>query len=106
LCRQLVALGATCLVVRPRRLERYGRRRKTDKRDAAQPAADLAHHRAGRTGLLIAVRIPTVAEELRRRRLGYRTSHEVYHGSVLSRRPQVASCGKLFGSCPRKRSNG
>jgi transposase len=66
LCRQLVALGATCLVVRPRRLERYRRRRKTDKRDAAQLAADLAHHRAGRTGLLIAVRIPTVAEELRR----------------------------------------
>jgi transposase len=65
-CRQLLALGATCLVVRPRRLERYGRRRKTDKRDAAQLAADLAHHRAGRTGLLIPVRIPTVTEELRR----------------------------------------
>jgi transposase len=66
LARQLIALGATCLVVRPRKLERYGRRRKTDKRDARQLAEDLAHHCAGRTGLLIPVRIPTPEEELRR----------------------------------------
>lgn len=66
LARQLIALGATCLVVRARKLERYGRRRKTDKRDARQLAEDLAHHRAGRTGLLIPVRLPTVEEELRR----------------------------------------
>jgi transposase len=66
LARQLIALGATCLVVRPRRLERYGRRRKTDPRDSRQLAEDLANHLAGRTGLLIPVRLPTVEEELRR----------------------------------------
>lgn len=66
LARELKALGAECLVVRPRKLERYGRRRKTDPRDARQLAEDLAHHVAGRRGLLIAVRIPTVDEELRR----------------------------------------
>ena len=30
LARGLIALGAECLVVRPRKLERYGRRRNTD----------------------------------------------------------------------------
>jgi transposase len=66
LARQLISLGADCLVVRPRKLERYGRRRKTDPRDARQLAEDLAHHVAGRRGLLIPVRLPSVAEELRR----------------------------------------
>ena len=66
LARELIALGAECLVVRARNLERYGRRRKNDKRDSRQLALDLAHHYAGRTGLLLPVRIPTPAEELRR----------------------------------------
>lgn len=66
LARQLAAAGAECLVVRPRRLERYGRRRKTDPADSRQLAEDLAHHVAGRSGLLIPVRLPTEAEELRR----------------------------------------
>lgn len=66
LARRLIALGAECLVVRPRKLERYGRRRKTDPRDSRQLAEDLAHHVAGRRGLLIPVRLPTVEEELRR----------------------------------------
>jgi transposase len=66
LARELIALGAKCLVVRARQLERYGRRRKNDKRDSRQLALDLANHCAGRTGLLIPVRIPTPEEELRR----------------------------------------
>ncbi len=32
LCRRIVSLGATCLVVRPKRLERHERRRKTIRR--------------------------------------------------------------------------
>ena len=63
LARQLIALGATCLVVRARQLERYGRWRKNDKRDSLQLALDLAHHLAGRTGLLFPVRIPTPEDE-------------------------------------------
>ena len=66
LARQLVALGATCLVVRPNRLERYGRRRKNDPRDAQHLAEDLAAHHFGRTGLLCPVRQPSVGEELLR----------------------------------------
>ncbi len=36
-----------------------------------------------------------------RKRLGFRTPHEVYHA-----RRSAASSGKLFGSCPRKRPTG
>lgn len=66
LARELIALGAECLVVRARTLERHGRRRKNDKRDSLQLALDLALHCAGRTGLLFPVRIPTPEEELHR----------------------------------------
>jgi len=66
LARELIALGAACLVVRARALERHGRRRKNDKRDSLQLALDLALHCAGRTGALFPVRIPTPAEELTR----------------------------------------
>lgn len=66
LARKLLALGATCLVVRPKRLDRYGRRRKTDPLDAQHLAEDLAAHRLGRKGLLCPVRLPAVEEELRR----------------------------------------
>lgn len=66
LARQLLALGATCLVVRPRRLDRHGRRRKTDPLDAQHLAEDLAAHHFGRKGLLCPVRLPSLEEELRR----------------------------------------
>ena len=66
LARQLLALGATCMVVRPRRLDRHGRRRKTDPLDAQHLAEDLAAHHFGRSGLLRPVRLPSEAEELRR----------------------------------------
>ena len=66
LARDLIALGAECLVVRAQKLERHGRRRKNDKRDSRQLALDLALHCAGRTGLLFPVRIPTPEEELHR----------------------------------------
>lgn len=41
-----------------------------------------------------------------RRRLGFRTPHEVYHGIAPRSRRQGAACGKLFGSCPRPRPAG
>jgi transposase len=66
LARELIALGAECIVVRAQKLERTGRRRKNDKRDSHQLALDLALHCAGRTGLLFPVRIPTPEEELTR----------------------------------------
>ena len=66
LARQLIALGAACLVVRARRLDRHGRRRKTDPLDAQHLAEDLAAHWFGRKGLLCPVRLPSEQEELRR----------------------------------------
>ena len=44
-----------------------------------------------------------IAEKLNNRprlRLGFKTPNEIYYHSN-----PIASCGKLFGSCPRKRSN-
>jgi IS30 family transposase len=58
---------------------------------------------------LIQARCHAIAAALNqrpRRRLGFRTPHEVYHHSVRFPRRQVASCGKLSGSCPRKRPAG
>jgi len=40
-----------------------------------------------------------------RRRHGFLTPHEVYHGTGFDRR-WAAACGKLFGSCPRQRPIG
>ena len=41
-----------------------------------------------------------------RRRLGFRTPAEVYYGITDAPRRWAASCGKLFGSCPRQRPSG
>lgn len=64
--RQITALGAACLVVRPKRLERHQRRRKNDPQDSRHLAEDLAAYHFGRTGLLVPVRVPSEQEELRR----------------------------------------
>jgi IS30 family transposase len=51
-------------------------------------------------------RCNAIAEKLNNRprlRLGFRTPNEVYYGIPITRRPWVAPCGKLFGSCPRER---
>jgi IS30 family transposase len=55
---------------------------------------------------LTQVQCNAIAERLNNRprlRLGFRTPNEVYYGTHSALRPWVASCGKLFGSCPRKR---
>lgn len=41
-----------------------------------------------------------------RLRHGFRTPNEIYYDVPSSRRRWAASCGKLFGSCPRKRPIG
>ena len=94
LARQLIALGAECLVVRARQLERYGRRRKNDKRDSLQLTLDLAHHLAGRTGLLFPVRIPTPEEELHRLPSREREAlSEVRHQLLRSARGRALALG-------------
>jgi transposase len=94
LARELIALGAECLVVRPRQLERYGRRRKNDKRDSRQLALDLAHHVAGRAGLLFPVRIPTPQEELNRLPAREREAlSETRHALLRSARGRALALG-------------
>lgn len=47
-----------------------------------------------------------IAERLNNRprlRLGFRTPNEIYYNLPIARRPWVAPCGKLIGSCPRER---
>ena len=66
LYRRIVALGADCLVVRPKKLERHQRQRKNDPQDSRHLAEDLAAYHFGRGGLLVPVRVPSEAEELRR----------------------------------------
>lgn len=83
LARELIALGAACLVTRARSLERNGRRRKHDKRDSQQLALDLALHCAGRTGTLFPVRIPTVDEELFRLPARERQTFSDLRGQLL-----------------------
>src|SRR5687768_16603443 len=94
LARELIGLGAECLVVRARRLERYGRRRKNDKRDSRQLALDLAHHCAGRTGLLFPVRIPSPEEELKRLPSREREAlNDVRHQLLRSARGRALALG-------------
>jgi transposase len=94
LARELIALGANCLVVRARTLERHGRRRKNDQRDSQQLALDLALHCAGRTGLLFPVRIPTPQEELHRLPSREREAlSEVRHQLLRSARGRALALG-------------
>lgn len=83
MARELIALGAECLVVRARALERNGRRRKNDKRDSLQLALDLGLHLAGRTGALFPVRIPTPDEELIRLPARERQTFSDLRGQLL-----------------------
>jgi len=66
LYRRLVKTGATCLVVRPKRLEQHQRRRKNDPQDSRLLAEQLAAHHFGYSRLLVPVRVPTEQEELNR----------------------------------------
>ena len=51
-------------------------------------------------------RIASQLNQRPRLRLGFLSPHEAYYHSVLATRRLAASCGKLFGSCPRKRPAG
>ena len=61
--RKLEALGIENLVVRPRNWDEYGRRIKTDKRDARELCNHLDRYLAGNKEALCVVRVPTEQEE-------------------------------------------
>ena len=66
--RKLTALGVTNYVVRPRDWDEYGKKVKTDKRDAKQLVLHLDRYVAGNPDAFCVVRVPTEAEEQRRSR--------------------------------------
>lgn len=72
--RQLTALGVVCLVVRPRDWDEYGKKVKTDRRDAQELALALDRYVSGNTQALCVVRVPTPQEEQRRSQSRHRES--------------------------------
>jgi transposase len=63
LCRRLEALGATCHVIAPRKLDEQGKRVKTDNLDAATLCQRLSRYVDGNTKELAVIRVPTEEEE-------------------------------------------
>ena len=64
--RKLEALGIVNYVVRPRSWDEYGKKVKTDKRDASALLCNLDRYLGGNKGALSPVRIPTAQEEQER----------------------------------------
>jgi transposase len=64
--RKLEALGVENLVVRPRNWDEYGKRIKTDKRDAKELCSHLDRYLAGNKEALCVVRVPTPQQERER----------------------------------------
>lgn len=64
--RQLQKLGVTNYVVRPRDWDEYGKKVKTDKRDALQLALALDRYVGGNREAFCVVRVPSPEEEQRR----------------------------------------
>jgi transposase len=63
LYRQLVAAGARCYVIAPRKLDEEHTRVKTDPRDATTLCQRLSRYLEGNTGELAVIRVPTEKEE-------------------------------------------
>jgi len=95
--RELLALGITNHVVRPRDWDEYGKKVKTDKRDAKALVLDLDRYITGNPDAFCVVRVPTQAEEQARSRSRQRESlqkekqrlaaqgcsHALYYGAHL-----------------------
>ena len=95
--RQLAGLGITNYVVRPRDWDEYGKKVKTDKRDAKELVLHLDRYIAGNRDAFCVVRVPSPAEEQARSRSRQRQSlqnekqrlgaqgrsHALYYGTHL-----------------------
>ena len=95
--RQLKEWGITNYVIRPRDWDEYGKKVKTDKRDAKEMVLNLDRYVAGNQEAFCVVRVPTEAEEQARSRSRQRESlqkekqrlaaqgrsHALYYGSHL-----------------------
>lgn len=95
--RKLEQLGATNYVVRPQDWDEYGKKVKTDKRDAKQLALHLDRYVSGNHAAFCVVRVPTPEQEQERSRSRQRESfqrekqrlaaqgrsHALYYGEQL-----------------------
>jgi len=63
LCRRLEALGATCYVIAPRKLDEQGKRVKTDALDAGVLCQRLSRYVDGNRKELAVIRVPSEEEE-------------------------------------------
>jgi transposase len=66
LCRRLEALGATCYVIAPRKLDEQGKRVKTDNLDAGVLCQRLSRYVDGNRQELAVIRVPSEEEERER----------------------------------------
>jgi transposase len=95
--RKLKELGITNYVIRPRDWDEYGKKVKTDKRDAKEMVLSLDRYVSGNQEAFCVVRVPTEAEEQARSRSRQRESlqkekqrlaaqgrsHALYYGAHL-----------------------
>src|ERR1039458_7082979 len=95
--RQLKEWGITNYVIRPRDWDEYGKKVKTDKRDAKEMVLNLDRYASGNREAFCVVRVPTEAEEQARSRSRQRESlqkekqrlaaqgrsHVLYYGAHL-----------------------
>ncbi len=92
--RRLERLGIHNLVVRPRNWDEYGKKVKTDRRDALALVSCLDRYVAGNTEALTSIRIPTEAEEQAR-------SVSRQREALLAHRKRLAaqglSCARYHG---------
>jgi transposase len=72
--RKLSALGVSNRVVRPRDWDEYGKKVKTDKRDAKELVLHLDRYIAGNSDAFCVVRVPSEAQEQARSRSRQRES--------------------------------
>jgi len=92
--RRLLRLGIKSLVVRPRNWDEYGKKVKTDRRDALALVSCLDRYVAGNTEALTSIRVPTEAEE-QSRSVSRQREQMLEHRKRLA--AQGLSCARYHG---------
>jgi transposase len=92
--RRLVRLGVKNLVVRPRNWDEYGKKVKTDRRDALALVSCLDRYVAGNPEALTSIRVPTETEE-RSRSVSRQREQLLEHRKRLA--AQGLSCARYYG---------
>jgi transposase len=92
--RRLLRLGVRSMVVRPRNWDEYGKKVKTDRRDALALVSCLDRFVAGNTEALTSIRVPTEAEE-QSRSVSRQREQMLEHRKRLA--AQGLSCARFHG---------